>query len=174
MEFDMEEYVASSHHYRGWVINEFATLEKQIEAFILEDLDILEVCGYEMQTIILDRLTFEAKRQSFKKLLEDKYTRSGFVKTNKKSYPFKSLIVELTALNDLRNMFAHYPLNNNYRSLKPDIVISLVRYRDQYNYVNFSGDEMNKIVERIHKAIEDIESYNGILNIKNDNNLPLQ
>lgn len=172
MELDIEDYVANSHHYRGWVINEFATLEKQIEAFILEDLEVMSICGYEMQTVILDRLTFEAKRQSFKKLLEDKYLRAGFVKTNKKSFPFKPLIIELNLLNDLRNMFAHYPLNDNYRILKEDTVISLMRYRDNFDHISFSGEEMDRIVARIHKAIEDIKSYNGILNTKNFDDLP--
>ncbi|HTM99995.1 MAG TPA: hypothetical protein VL088_14665 [Pedobacter sp.] len=172
MELDIEEYIANSHHYRGWVINEFATLEKQIEAFILKDLQVMNLCGYEMQTVILDRLTFEAKRQSFKKLLEDKYLRSGFVKTNKKTFPFKPLIIELNLLNDLRNMFAHYPLNDNYRNLNKDTVISLTRYRDQYDHINFSGEEMDKIVERIQKAIIDIDSYNGELSIKKFDNLP--
>ncbi|MCX2474082.1 hypothetical protein OQZ33_07050 [Pedobacter sp. MC2016-05] len=165
---ELERFTKKSHYYRGWIINEFAKLDKEIESFILEDLKIVELCGYEMQTIILDRLTFEAKRQSLRKLLEDKFRKAGFIKTNKKSYPCKTLINELTLLNDLRNMFAHYPSNNFATNLNDDTVVSLTRYRDTFEYINYNLIEINQIIERIKQATKDIYNYKDNFDFKTE------
>ena len=166
------EYLKQSYYYRGWIISEFASLEKQIETFIMKEMDVLDSCGYEMQTIILDRLTFEAKRASLKTILEDKFNRAGFQKTTRNSYPFKSLLIELNQLNELRNQFAHYTLRCNFYPEEKDkeFVISLAKYRDQFSFIDFTRDDIEKILVRIVKANEQLENYLGKVNL--DNNLP--
>jgi len=157
--YDLEDYIANSHHYRGWIINEFSKLEKEIELFIMDDLEILLICGFEFQTIILDRMTFESKRASLKKLLEEKSKKKGFKKTNKNSYPHKSLLDELVALNEIRNNFAHFPLKELF--LNHDYLynaICLIKYRDDYQTINYKDNEIELIIERIHKSIEHLRS----------------
>lgn len=147
LNFDIEMYVDNSHHYRGWVINEFARLEKEIEHYILKNLKVLEICGLEIQTILLDRMTFEAKRSSFKKLLIEQDI--------KKKSNYKKLFDELVLLNEQRNRFAHYPLREEFLeddSYK-DLAISLIRFRDGYDFINYSQEDVQSIVNRIHVAI---------------------
>ena len=155
---DLEDYISNSHHYRGWIINEFSKLEKEIELFIMDDLEILMICGFEFQTIILDRMTFEAKRASLKKLLEEKSKKNGFKKTSKNSYPHKRLLEELVALNEIRNNFAHFPLNETF--LNDEYLynaICLIKYRDDYRTVNYTHSQIETIITRIHKSIDDIK-----------------
>ncbi len=157
----IKEFTLNSHHYRGIIINEFAMLEKAIEGFILKYLNVLELCGYDMQIIILDRLTFEAKRASLKKLLDDQARADGFIPTNKNKSPYKDFMNELVSLNEQRNIFAHYPMEISKHidaSVLDDYVICLQKYRDGYESIRYTQEEIDKILTRIRNAVIELES----------------
>jgi hypothetical protein len=142
------------NEYRGRLISTFSVLEKAIEYFIAKHFVASEETALEMMQVILDRMTFEAKRTSLKYILDKRSDRSGFKKTKNNSYPSSKFLEEIRLLNDERNIFAHYVLGTeNY---KKDSVIELIKFRDNSTLLTYNSKEFAKIIVRIESAISNV------------------
>ena len=145
----MNEENKHPDYYRGFLISEFAQLEKAIDYYICKYFLTEEIKVYEMMQVITDRLTFEAKRTALKNLLDKKSLASGFVKTNSKSWPSSSFLEELRLLNLERNIFAHYP---TFLTDKNSL-ICLIEFRDTESILSYDSKKYYSIFERINKAM---------------------
>lgn len=149
-----DEYMFYSNYYRGLLISSFQSLEKAIEYFIADYFIKDPAKSSELTSIILDRMTFEAKRTAYKAILIKTAESNGFVKTNKKGYIFKDHLDEISQLNSIRNMFAHYfpviPGSND------GSVIALAEFRDNFSTKHYSKEDMDTIINRIHKTRDEV------------------
>lgn len=137
---------------RGIFISEFATLEKTIE-FYLAKYFVPEISKqYEMIEIIIERLTFDAKRTALKTILDKKMGLKGFVPTNTKKYPSGKFVEELRKLQVKRNEFAHYHLADNIDGY----CIRLVNFRDKTNVIEYTKSEFRDIINHIKKLASSI------------------
>ncbi len=149
----LNNFISKSYYYRGLMLNEFINLEKTIESVLSN-----HFFGYDPQTeftpgrqdfqsVILDRMTFEAKRASLKYLNEKRQIAKGFVKTKSNRFPNNELFNEIRLLNDERNRFAHYYL------IKPQLndkaVLGLAEFRDNSYLHTYTVDDINKILFKI-------------------------
>lgn len=94
-----EDYVARRNYYRGRIINQFCFLEMNMSVIITESFTTDRELGNHMYRTLLERMTFENKRASFQSII---YSQD---EGNLKKY--SAIFKELSALNDLRNQFAH-------------------------------------------------------------------
>lgn len=149
-------HLSQGHFLRGFLINEFSGLEKSLERYI--GIYVLGESGDldRLINIILDRLTFEAKRTAFKTIRNNIAIENGFVKNKSNKYPDSDLIHEIRRINDHRIYFAHFMI------VMPDInsdkVISLVEFRDSTKIISYTEDEYNKLIADIKNAYDAIES----------------
>ncbi|RYY06385.1 MAG: hypothetical protein EOP43_06530, partial [Sphingobacteriaceae bacterium] len=107
---DYVGYINNTHYYRGLVIGSFTNLEKTIETILIDEFITDDSKKVDFMMIILDRMTFEAKRTSLKSILDKKAVTGGFIKTKNNSYPNGKLFDEIRLLQDQRNYFAHFPI----------------------------------------------------------------
>lgn len=159
---NQKEFIENSCYYRGKLIDEFCNLELEIERYLvryfLDDPDDRRA----LKNLILDRMTFEAKRTALKAMFDEQSIKNGFIKSNRNSYPNSDLLNEIRLLNDQRNYFAHYylalPLDDDCKNS----VICLTEYRDGIKVHSYTEEKFESIIQRIKDAVLKIE------NIKED------
>ncbi|MBW4888265.1 hypothetical protein KXQ82_00995 [Mucilaginibacter sp. HMF5004] len=150
------EHLSQGHYLRGVLINEFSGLEKKIEKFIVSYFIDDKDKGNEMSNIILDRLTFEAKRTSFKAILDKRSVENGFVKTKNNSYPESKFFDEIRRLNDHRIYFAHYVMVMPMAIT--DNVIGLAEFRDSVKIKWYTQEQFETLIGDIMIASNKIQA----------------
>ncbi|TFF35223.1 hypothetical protein [Mucilaginibacter psychrotolerans] len=139
------------HYYRGFLLAQFAALETTIDVYIASYF-IDSDKKYDFMNIILNRLTFEAKRTALKTILDRKTP--DFVKSKNNTWPNSAFIEELRLLNNERNIFAHY-----VDTIKHDesAIISLMEFRDKSKIVEYDWPKYESIVKRILSALKKLQ-----------------
>lgn len=150
------KHINEGYYYRGVVINTFTTLERNMEMILTDHFIDKEAKTLKNQFVfvILDRMTFEAKRTSIKSLVDQKSIENNFIKTKNNSYPHGKLFDEIRKLQELRNNFAHFSIA--IPNEKTDSVIGLAGMRDKVDVIWYSLDEIDKINKRILKAADEL------------------
>lgn len=139
------------HYYRGYLLAQFAALEATIDVYIASYF-IDSDKKYELMNVILNRLTFEAKRTALKTILDKKSP--DFVKTKNNTWPSSKFIEELRLLNNERNIFAHYVLT---LKVSETAIISLMEFRDKSQVVEYDWPKYESIVKRILAALKKLQ-----------------
>lgn len=152
----LEDWLTIAHLHRGQLISEFTVLEIAIEYYLAEHFVFDSSMQNSFRSIILNRMTFESKRSSFKTILEQKAIDSGFTKTKSNTYPHGKFLDEIRRLNDERNYFAHYTLVGNSDFDKNQYVIGLAEFRDSTKYKWYTIEDFNALIRRIRKATNDV------------------
>lgn len=150
------QYFNNAHMLRGKFLNEYTFLEKAIEFCLISHFISDKDKQLMFVEIVLDRMTFEAKRTALKALLDRKATDNGFIKTKNNKYPFGKLFDEIRILNDQRNCFAHYHLVLPPIDSQENYVIGLSQYRDKLNYLLYTQELFDKWIVRIKNAESDL------------------
>jgi hypothetical protein len=144
------------HYYRGFLLAQFAALEATIDVYIASyyiDSDN----KYDLMNVVLNRLTFEAKRTALKTILDRKTP--DFVKTKNNTWPSAKFIEELRLLNNERNIFAHYV---DTFKVSETAIISLMQFRDKSQVVEYDRPKYLSIVNRILAALHKLQEDNII------------
>jgi hypothetical protein len=152
--FNPAQYKSDSEWYRGNFISEFSGLEMAIERLLITYFIKDGFKKVEFVEIILDRLTFEAKRTSAKVIAEKQCIKTGFIKTGKNSWPFKKLFDEINSLNSHRISFAHY--RDTIPSSFNDSVIGLISNRDSSKVIWYTKIKYNEHIRHIRKCKQQI------------------
>jgi hypothetical protein len=144
-------------YYRGFLLKHFVLLEKFIEQNITNFfIDNSQSKKILLRSVLLDRMTFEAKRTSLRHLFSMNDEKNGFIKTKNNTYPSSFIFNELRELNDIRNYCAHYysmtPINDN-------VVICLVEFRDSPTVYEYTVSDINDIIERMDSITLEIVKY---------------
>jgi len=162
-----QNYVTRAVAYRGSVLNECIYLENAISFYIINYLLGTSTDGnlekhFEMQELLLDRMTFEAKRTTLKAILNKKSIAAGFVKNKSTSYPHSDLIHEIRRLNDHRNYFAHYLLYEDASMTEEDMEkIGLIEFRDTSKVIWYTEKEFLKLTQEIQEAYKRVEALDN-------------
>lgn len=143
------------HFHRGQFISEFASLEKFIDMFLTKYFTGKEEYK-DFNNIILDRLTFEMKRQSLNTILSNLELSNGFVKTKKNSFSHNKLMDNLVKLNNIRNKFAH-SMVVNVADKNANYAMALVSFRDDVNVTYYSPKEYDNLLMMINSCRIEIE-----------------
>ena len=103
------QYIEQSYYYRGKLIDTFNLLEKSIEHLLMDYFTPTDIVKrIDFRFIILDRLTFQSKKDSLLALMNRYAESKGFVKTNSKPWPHSEVFKDIQFAQDERNKFAHY------------------------------------------------------------------
>ncbi len=148
------EYIEKAHYYRRKFINEFNFLEKLIENYLIRHFQIIGPNAEDFANIILDRLTFQSKKESFYALMNKKVTNQGFKKTNNNSYPHGKLFKDITEIQDERNAFAHYDLMIPIDYSK--ICIVLAEFRDSEKRHEYTFKEFEDLILKIKNTTTEV------------------
>lgn len=148
----------AGYRYRGLILNEFVTLELALTDYITTYFlsDSNKLLKYEMTTIILDRLTFEHKRQSFKKIIDSIDLANGYVKTKSKPSLNKDFLNEIRKLIEIRNQFAHYFLIGVLTFDDIGETLILAEFRDGMKPISYTKNDLYELVDRIKSAANKI------------------
>jgi hypothetical protein len=151
------EFTEKAFYYRGQFIDIFNQLEKTVEQYLI--LHFKAVNPDEFQSVILDRLTFQSKKEAFITVLNNISTGNGFVKTGKNSWPNSNLFKILGEAQDKRNHFAHHYLYVPERKI--DAVICLAEFRDNLKVKIYTAKMYNDLLDRIKSATREINLLNN-------------
>ena len=151
------EYINNSYFYRGLVINTFVNLERTIDSHLADEFITNKSKRVKFYQIVLDRLTFEAKRTALKAILDRKAIAKGFVKTGGNSYPHGKLLEDIRHLQDKRNNFAHYTMM--IPTEDKGYVIGIAEFRDKFKPMWFTSEDIQLLIDKIDLTIEDLNSY---------------
>lgn len=157
--FDQDLYIVNAHTLRGRFIDYFSILEKTIEEFISEYFTNDYNRGIELSDIILDRLTFDAKRASMRSIVRVMMNEGKFQKLKGKPIPNDEYFSELKALSDHRNKFAHYPLAFPFKQGEFGNVIGLDEFRDYIKTEWYNQQRYDSIISKIGKYIKYTKSF---------------
>lgn len=138
---NFDTYIDRANYYRGRIINSFTFLEVTMSVIIAESFTTDKDLGNQMYHTLLERMPFENKRASFQLVVC-----SQDVENRKK---YAEVFKELTALNELRNQFAHYPMLPIIPEDDKITGIILVKFKDSPNTIRFTLDELETIIKRI-------------------------
>lgn len=144
------EHINNGNYYRGLVINTFTTLERTIEEILNRHFITNKKKEKDFLYIILDRMTFEAKRTSVRTLNEQKERAKRFIKTKNNSYPNSKLFEEIRLLQEERNRFAHFTIMIPHE--ETDAVIGLAYLRDGFDPLWYTDNDISNIITRIQDA----------------------
>jgi hypothetical protein len=168
----LDEKIEGSYYYRGKVIVRFSFLEERIEKFITQYFfgsslkSVVSANKWDFPEIVLERMTFEAKRTSMKAIVDKLSEKGGFIKTKNNSYPHSKLFEEIRLLNDQRNYFAHYAnlifMKDEFQM--DEFVVGLKERRDKNQVRKYTLEEFNALIYRIQKAAHDVNSMVKLLN----------
>src|SRR6266481_2467816 len=90
------QYIENSYYYRGKLIDTFNLLEKSIEHLLMDyftpNNDEKRV---NFRFIILDRLTFQSKKDSLLALMNRYAESKGFIKTGSNSWPHSEVFKDI-------------------------------------------------------------------------------
>jgi hypothetical protein len=146
-----EEYLQGSYYYRGMFIDKFCNLELEIERCIGSAFFDNSPDRRYFKNIILDRLTFEAKRTALRALLQHKTP----------DINYKKLFDEISQLSNKRNHFAHYYLTSNPIGVPYTYVIGLADYRDGKDIVKdviiYDSERFERAISRVESVIEQLK-----------------
>jgi len=145
-----DKLLQTPDYYRGLFISRFALLEMFIDTFICRYFELDDKKSKDLVFMLLNRMTFEAKRTTIKTILERHFEKKGFVKTKNNKWPFADVLNEIRLLNDHRICFAHYATNGGNST--EDNLIELVEYRDKMKTIIYSKVEYDKIIRRTSKV----------------------
>ena len=139
------DYQRNAYAHRGRIIDCFTRLELNIDEYLVRYFDVQNITDFKC--VILDRLTFEAKRTSLKAILDKKALEGGFIKTKNNSYPHSKMIEQLRRLIDERNHFAHYLLSipQEINDLYP---VVLIEFRDSKSLIGYSQADINALISQ--------------------------
>lgn len=160
------EYQQNAHYFRGSLIDCFNKLEKTIENYIAKHFGLKDNVFYEFHHVVLDRLTFESKKDILNKIMNDKAIANGFIKTGNNKWPHSKLFKDIQEVKDERNAFAHYYLlipnepNEN--------VIVLAEFRDNPEAHHYTLKEFNGIIQKINEATRQIYKLYRVLSPRLD------
>lgn len=154
----MTKALNTPDEYRGYFISEFAKLERVIDIFFAHYFirDNNPKYHNELISILIDRISFESKRDALKVVLDLIYLDKTAHNGGKKVKEFKVLLDEIGKAARIRNYYAHY-LSTNLRD--ETIAISLVQFRNSSNIIVYTKDEFNNQISQINKcakAVADI------------------
>lgn len=145
------QYIEKSYYYRGKLIDTFNLLEKSIEHLLM---DYFTPNNNEKRIdfrfIILDRLTFQSKKDSLLALMNRYAESKGFVKTGSNSWPHSEVFKDIQFAQDERNKFAHYFLIVP-ETITDDYLI-LAEMRDGKGLINYDSKKYFDTVTRIQNA----------------------
>lgn len=144
-------YQFKASYFRGKLIDEFCFLEFAIEKYLVRYFLDEPDARRRLKNLILDRLTFEAKRTALKAMLDEYEKKHGFIKTKNNTYPHAKLLDEIRLLNDQRNYFAHYYLAIPQE--KPHLIICLAEYRDYVKTHDYTIEKFDSIIDRIKETV---------------------
>lgn len=163
-----------SHWYRGKYIFEFSLLEMAIDQCLLYRWlkGGSREAGSEFRGILLDRLTFEAKRTALKSLLDVDAKKAGFIKTKNNSYPNGNLFDRIRQLQEIRNYFAHYfsfslPNGISQNGDPMDYIICLAENRNYEvgvtNMIHYSQKQFDDLINEIQEIGNKVSDFRGTL-----------
>lgn len=161
MSYIMEKSLTSDaqlgYKYRGLIIDEFINLELSLTKYLTKYfLGATNERDYAFQVIILDRLTFEHKRASFKSVIDAISKHRGFKKTKSTPSKYKSLLEDIRRLNDFRNQFAHYFIVGVFLIDKKKTVV-LTELRDGIKPISYTEDDIENKLDLIKQIVNTIE-----------------
>ena len=150
------QHIADGNYYRGVVINTFTTLERVIEQILTANFIPYGDTDKENEfgLIILDRMTFEAKRTSLVSLNNKHETSNGFVKSKNNSYPNSKLFDEIRLLQEKRNNFAHFSIM--IPNKETVYVLGLAELRDKFNPHWYTETDISSLNIRIMNAVHEL------------------
>lgn len=149
----MNDYIDSTHYYRGLLINEFNALESAIGYHIFEHFK--NENKFDFYTMVLDRMSVDSKMQILRAIVNKKEIKRGFIKTTKNGYPNGRLFDLIRQCKDKRNHFAHFQIVIPPKNEKT--VISLAEFRDGFSRHDYDLDILNEWISKIRKCTKDLE-----------------
>lgn len=146
---------------RGLYLNEIITLEQSISFYIAASITSTFETQIKILNSLIDRITFNEKKNILKSLLDKKAIEGGFIKTKNK-WPHSDLLHEIQDLTRIRNYFAHYVLDiySEEAYNRSPKECALVEYRDGVDRKWFSLDSVEILIHKIHKCQEEITQLN--------------
>ena len=158
------QYRENGYYYRGKLIESFNMIESTLTAYLISYFlgNPNTPQANDFRNIILDRLTFEAKRTALRAILDKKENDKGFIKTKNKSYPHGKLLDEIRLLNDQRNYFAHYQLIIPFHP--NDTIVTLAEFRDSLKFVEYDIERYNSILLRMSRMTIKLNEMFRLLN----------
>ena len=146
------EYVEKAYYYRGKMIDTFNSLEKAIERYFMKHFEVKDDDSF--QAIILDRLTFQSKKDALSAILNEKSKNAGFLKTKNNAWPNSKIIKAISEAQEIRNYFAHY--NLFVPKSETECIICLAEFRDSLTLKQYTLDQYNEILTKIDDARESV------------------
>jgi len=157
---DNDEYSENAYYLRGKLIDTFNTMEKCIESFIVNYFMPNNSKMFDFQSIILDRLIFQSKKEVFFELMKQEQRKRGFIKRKNNAWPYSRLFKDITEMQDERNRFAHYYLAKP--SILRDEVIVLIEFRDSVKLHRYNQIKYNDLIERVKSLVDEITNIGKI------------
>lgn len=146
-----EEYLDKSLPLIGLVVMYFNSLEKSLDSLICEIIsDRTDTPGL----IVIHKLMYIAKVDLFKRFSDDFHGCFGSIPAD-----FNELIGELTELGKLRNLVVHADWNNTDEDGYTFVRLKASSNGMQQEYVQFSVDSLEKLVERLIRASHRLSEY---------------
>lgn len=152
------QYIEKSYYYRGRLIDTFNLLEKSIEHLLMDYFtphnDEIRI---DFRFIILDRLSFQSKKDSLLALMNRYAESKGFIKTGSNSWPHSEVFKDIQFAQDERNRFAHYFLI--IPEVATDDFIILAEMRDGKGLINYDSKTYFDSLTRIQNAKIGVNSF---------------
>lgn len=148
------------NHYeiRGYFIDCFSHLETMMEMYLTRYFfKGGHPKSFELRTILIDRLTFEAKKTALKFILDSKSERdfkAGKHGNNKKNY--KKLLEDIGKLGKIRNYFAHYQVM--FPSPDGGNLIRLVEGRDQFKVIEYTTKQFEAHINTLNRCYSELRN----------------
>jgi hypothetical protein len=143
----------NAYEIRGYFIDRFTNLEQMMDMYLARYFFKGDnPKAIETRTILIDRLTFESKKNALKYLLDAKSDRdfkAGKYGNHNKNY--KKLVEDIVKLGKIRNYFAHYqamlPSGQN-----DGILVRLVEGRDTFKVIKYTTSQFEGHINTIYKC----------------------
>jgi len=149
----MEEKLENPHYYRGVFISRFALMETTLDNWLSSNFSDDINKRIQLIELLIDRLTFEAKRTAVKTLLEKRAKKNGFVKTKNNRWSHSTLLDNLRFINEYRIYFAHYAMQD--KTCTHERLVGLLQMRDNKNVKWISKIQYDELMSKISQCMMD-------------------
>jgi len=149
---DLQNLIDRSIYYRGMILHDSIIIEKGIENYIMvffcndieRQLDLLH--------LVISNMSLDAKIKCFQEILKKKNPNVDFDKT------FGKLLIEIRYVKDVRNRFAHHPIDLCYtENDKIPKEFSLINHQKSFDPHIFSKGDFELFQKRVKRCIEELE-----------------
>lgn len=144
---DLKNWIKNANTIRGLVIARFCSLEYCIVDNLTTLFSDDPQQEKDMLEVLIERMSFEEKRQALKQMLQ----RRNEVNNTDLKNDYIQLMNEIQKLIVIRNRFAHYPTAKVF-DLKSQYVITLKKYKDGIDYLKFTQDDIDDLLNKISNA----------------------